>query len=250
MTDLEYIDSHELTETSYVKLGNNSRNLIISFGSVNRHGGFDRKTSLLELREKHGDVDLLYMRDTKNFMVGRGRHRQMQLLGRWYLGGLTGIGKNINHTISFIQKIVRKYTNVICIGTSMGGYASILFGSLLSVNHVIVGNAQTDLEFVLKHTYQKGKRKISRLSHRKKECPATWNKFANLCNHLNESVNYQVYYSGDHVYIGNKAMGGKNEAILHSTHHLNNISSCPTVKKFNSDPEYSNFIEKTSQYLI
>jgi hypothetical protein len=40
------------------------------------------------------------------------------------------------------------------------------------------------------------------------------------------------------------------EAILHSTHHLNNISSCPTVKKFNSDPGYSNFTEKTSQYLI
>ena len=250
MTDLEYIESHELTETSYVKLGNNSRNLIISFGSVNRHGGFDRKTSLLELREKHGDVDLLYMRDTKNFMVGRGRHRHMKLLGRWYLGGLPGMGKNINHTISFLQNIVRKYTNVICTGTSMGGYASILFGSLLGVNHVIVGNAQTDLEFVLKYTYKKGNRKISRLSHRKKECPATWNKFSNLRNHMNNSVNYQVYYSGDHVYLGNKAMGGKNEAILHSEYHLNNIRHFKTVKEFDSDQNYSNFIEKISQYLI
>ena len=250
MDELNYIESQEDTDISYVSIGKNSKNLIVCFGSANVHGGFDRKTSLLEFREKHGDVDLLYMRDTKNFMVGRGSHRHMKLLGRWYLGGLPGVGKNINHTISFLQNIVRKYTNVICTGTSMGGYASILFGSLLSVNHVIVGNAQTDLEFVLKYTYKKGKRKISRLSHRKKECPATWNKFANLCNHLNESVNYQVYYSGDHAYIGNKAMGGQSEAILHSEHHLNNIRHFKTVKEFDSSLHYSNFIEKISQYLI
>jgi hypothetical protein len=247
---LLYIQEQEGTDVSFVKVGDGHKNLIVSFGCANPHGGFDRKKSLMKLMSEDGDTDVLYLRDMKEFQVGRGRHKHIKLLGRWYLGGLTGIGKNIIHTISFLKNIFKNYENVICTGTSMGGYASILFGSLLNVNYVIVGNAQTDLGYVLEHTRRHGRGKISQLSKRKKECPKTWEKYSNLDTFVSESVNYQLYYTGESDYIGNRAMGGYNEAILHSTHHLDNIKNCKSVTEFDSDIRYSNFIEKISSCLI
>lgn len=253
----EYEKYHKMVQTdedngqSFSYIDTDSKNLIVSFGSANHHGGFDRKTSLCKLKTEFKNVDILYLRNMDFHYTGRGRHRRKMLVGNWYLGGLSGIGKNINHTISFLKKIFKKYENIICTGSSMGGYASILFGSILNANYIIAGNAQTDLEYVLKHTTAKndGKRKISQLEKRKKECPKTWDKYANLAPHLNETTIYKVFYSGSKPYLGNKAMGGHNGWILHSTHHLENISKCKLLEKFDSDVHYSNFIEKITECL-
>ena len=94
---------------------------------------FQRKTSLLELREKRNDFDVLYLRNR----------------GKWNIGGLKGIGKNINHTIAFLKKEFAKYDKVICVGGSAGGYASLLFGSLLQVDSVVAMDAQTDLNYLI-----------------------------------------------------------------------------------------------------
>ena len=75
----------------------------------------------MKLKYERNDFDVLYLRNQN----------------KWYLGGLNGIGKNINHTIAFLKKEFAKYDKVICIGNSAGGYASLLFGSLLKVNKVI-----------------------------------------------------------------------------------------------------------------
>ena len=127
---MKYIETQEATNISYVKIGNNSKNLIVTFAS-NNHTGFERKTSLTKLKYQRNDFDVLYLRNQN----------------KWYLGGLNGIGKNINHTIVFLKKEFAKYDKVITIGTSAGGYASILFGSVCNVNVTIAYIPQTDLEY-------------------------------------------------------------------------------------------------------
>ena len=111
---IAYIEAQEATEISYVKIGNNNKKLIVSFAG-NRHGGFERKKSLIKLKYQRNDFDVLYLRNQN----------------KWYLGGLNGIGKNINCTIAFLKKEFSKYDKVLCTGISAGGYASLLFGSLL-----------------------------------------------------------------------------------------------------------------------
>ena len=129
---IKYIEQQEATDISYVTVGNNSKNLIVSFAG-NAHDGFARKTSLIKLKFEYNNFDVLYLRNRK----------------KWYLGGLSGIGKNINHTIAFLKKEFSKYDNVITIGSSAGGYASILFGSECNANTVIAYVPQTDLEYAI-----------------------------------------------------------------------------------------------------
>ena len=83
---LTYIQQHESTSVSYVKVGNSAKNLVVSFAG-NAHSGFARKSSLMQLKYQRNDFDVIYFRNKD----------------KWYLGGLNGIGKNINHTIAFLK---------------------------------------------------------------------------------------------------------------------------------------------------
>ena len=66
-----------------------------------------------------------------------------------YHKGIDGITSNIEETINYlnnkINNQINKYEKVIFMGTSAGGYASILFGSLCNVNTVISFIPQTKL---------------------------------------------------------------------------------------------------------
>jgi hypothetical protein len=64
----------------------------------------------------------------------------------WYHKGLDGITTNVDETVAYINNITSagNYEKVIFIGTSMGGYAAILFGSLCNnVSNVISFIPQT-----------------------------------------------------------------------------------------------------------
>ena len=55
-----------------------------------------------------------------------------------YHKGIQGISHNIESTVKYLkEKINNRYKKVIFMGLSGGGYAAILFGSLLNVDHVI-----------------------------------------------------------------------------------------------------------------
>ena len=175
----------------------------------------------MELKYQRNDFDVLYLRNQNN----------------WYLGGLKGIGKNINCTIAFLKRIFAKYDKVICVGGSAGGYASLLFGSLLKVNEVFTTGAQTDLQYV------KNEMNHSQLIKRAKECPATWSKYNKISNVLNNNVSYNVYYKGD------EKADHDNDLVLHGDHHYDEIKNFPTVSKFNSEvviPLIEKFLEETS----
>ena len=59
---IAYIEEQEATEISYVKVGDNSKNLIVSFAG-NSKPYFQRKTSLMTLKYERNDFDVLYLRN-------------------------------------------------------------------------------------------------------------------------------------------------------------------------------------------
>lgn len=198
---LKYIQQQEETDISFVKVGETSKHLVVSFGH-NGHDGFAQKTSLVDLMFKRNDFDLMYFRNR----------------AKWFLGGLKGIGKNITHTTAFLKKQFADYDKVICTGFSSGGYASILFGSLLEVNSVIAINPQTDLEFIHKSSQ-------THLTSLVRRCTKTYQAYHNLRAVLNEKVNYICWSDGD------ENLDGDEDFVLHCDHHLQNVQDFPTINK-------------------
>ena len=66
----------------------------------------------------------------------------------WYFQGIRGIGNTVDQSVITLRKIVNNisHSKVISIGTSAGGYASILFGILLKVDNIISFSPQTFLD--------------------------------------------------------------------------------------------------------
>ncbi len=207
---MDGINAKEETDISFCKVGNRARKLVVSFGG-NGKPYFQRKSSLLLLRKERSDFDILYLRNRAN----------------WYLGGLNGVGKNIEHTISFLRKQFSKYDKVICTGNSAGGYASILFGSLLSVDVVVADRPQIDLEYCVERMEEDS---IARnnLVKRKKECTATWNKYKKIDYILNGETAYYVHFEGD------ANCRDEHDLILHGDYHYNLIKNFQSVKCIDS----------------
>lgn len=218
-TSIEYIHAQESTNISYAKLGNSAKKLVVSFGH-NGHDGFARKKSLIKLRSNlPGDdsFDILYIRNR----------------GGWYLGELKGIGENVNHTITFLKNEFTKYDKVCCIGDSAGGYASLLFGSILSVDLAIAINAQTDLEHVLACHHKP-------LYYVKNNIgPDVWHKYNKISTIIDDEVEYIVSYSGDkHIRAKSEAKLKQqniastfHDLLLHGDHNFDNIKNHSSVQR-------------------
>lgn len=63
----------------------------------------------------------------------------------WYHKGIDGISTTIDETCEYLNTKISQYEKVIFIGTSAGGYAAILFGSLCNVRNVVAFIPQTKL---------------------------------------------------------------------------------------------------------
>ena len=222
---IKKIEIAEATDIAYVKIGYNSKKLIVSFAS-NYHDGFERKSSLMKLRYERNDFDVLYLRNRS----------------KWYLGQLTGIGETVNHTISFLRYEFSKYDQILCVGSSAGGYASLLFGSLLKVSTVVTFIAQTDLQYCLDNYPGLRIDKIN-LRNRAKQSPDVWKKYNKICNILDNEVTYHVCYA-DCGEFCNKHRG----RILHGPYHYDQIKNFPTVNEFklkeDMDELIKQFLEK------
>jgi hypothetical protein len=194
------IEEIEETESAFIKIGNGASTLVVSFAG-NHHGGFARKTSLLELRNKRNDFDIisfLYMRNQ----------------GEWYLGGLNGIGETIEDTVAFLKKEFEKYDKVICIGSSAGGYASLLFGNLLDVNTTISSEPQVNL----KHCPQCLPNEVLKLD--------AYEKWGDLTNIINSTTHHYIDPLEEHPFeVGC-------DTSLHEIYHFNLIKHLPNVIKY------------------
>ncbi len=56
----------------------------------------------------------------------------------WYLTGIDNLSTDVRSTVDFIHKYTYKYDKLLFFGSSMGGYAAILYGSLVNHNNKII----------------------------------------------------------------------------------------------------------------
>lgn len=206
-SELKKIAKAEKTDISYYKVGNNNDTFVVSFASLNpTHCGFERKNSLLNF-SKDCPIDILYIRDRQN----------------WYMGSLKGIGEKIEDTINFLKTECKNYKKVIMVGGSQGGFASILFSSILKTSACIAIEPQTDLHICYKYK-PKGRNwaKVSKLE--------SWKKYANLKPHINNETKY-------YVLPGTKKLNSRMRGLLllntveHGIHQFDNISMFSNVNK-------------------
>lgn len=61
----------------------------------------------------------------------------------WYQYGVPEISSNLDEFIQYLKRVIQPYEKIIFIGASAGGYASILFGSILNIDTVIAFVPQT-----------------------------------------------------------------------------------------------------------
>lgn len=71
------------------------------------------------------------------------RHFYLDTFSNSYHNGIEGISTSIDETVEYLKGAIAPYKKAIMIGVSQGGYAAILFGSLLTVNAVIAFIPQT-----------------------------------------------------------------------------------------------------------
>jgi hypothetical protein len=173
-------------DKSEYKIINNNNKLIVCFGGMAlKTGGilpFEFSNYLSSIYTD--DCDLLFYIDKNQC---------------WYHKGIQGITNNIDDTILYLNNIIKNgnYKKVIFMGTSAGGYASILFGSLCdNVNNVISFSPQTILRNPI-HL-----------------------KYSNLKNIINENTKYIVY--------GDTSITDKED--LHHILHCENIECFSNVK--------------------
>ena len=211
---IKYIEKQESTEISFVKVGNASCNLVVSFSS-NGHTGFERKKTLTSAKyESDLNFDILYIRNQ---------------LG-WYLGGLTGIGSDFYDTLDFLENQASSYENVIFTGLSAGGYASILYGSKLGVSNIIVSGAQTDLNYCFKNL--KKHTSMEYLSYIKDNYSNIFDKYANLQSVINSKCKYFVYYPSDEeLMLDSKSSEKTNNYVFHNHYHYNLIKHFKNITK-------------------
>jgi len=118
---------------SEYKILNNNTNLIICFGGMGlKFGKIPPFEFLRYLSSNFKDnCDLIFYIDKNKC---------------WYHKGIHGITNNIADTIIYLNKIIKNYKKVLFMGTSAGGYASLLFGSLCdNVYNIISFMPQTIL---------------------------------------------------------------------------------------------------------
>ena len=173
------------------KIINGNTNLIICFGGMALQFGGLLPFEFLNYLSSvyHDNCDLVFFIDSNQC---------------WYHKGIKNITKNIDETILYINNIIKdkNYKNIIFMGTSAGGYAAILFGSLCNnVGHVISFVPQTIIKRPINLNY------------------------INLKNVINKQTKYILY--------GNKNIKDMNDK--HCISQCENIECFTNVKIIKND---------------
>jgi hypothetical protein len=87
-----------------------------------------------------------------------------------YHKGIQDKSTNISETVEYLKHKVKKYKQVIFIGLSSGGYAALLYGSLVGVSHVIAFFPQTILR-----------------------SPNINEQYRDISKYINDTTNYHLY---------------------------------------------------------
>ena len=183
---------------------NDHSNLLVSFGGIRQGLGIP----VFEFYNSISDIncDKIYFRDFNQ---------------SWYQKGVDSELNHITKVTEYLKSIVRshKYDNICFLGNSMGGYASILFGSTLNVDKVIAFSPQTSISRLyrlLNFDLRWGKQ-ITQVHHFKHKVKA----YFDLKKYLKHNSSYQtqihIYYSLNDKLDKKHAerLGPENNVTLH-----------------------------------
>lgn len=110
--------------------GGNER-CVVAFSSFAMRDYGPEAFSFRKFFEAHiATTDLLFVKDLKN---------------QWYNRDLDGLGNGVDEIAQSLRAMTAGYKHVSCFGSSMGAYASLLYGSKLCVDHVVAASPQTFL---------------------------------------------------------------------------------------------------------
>ena len=156
------ISSEHKISTSHIK-----NNLIISFA----HPFTDNKTlsdmfnmDNIDIKKLKYNSDIIFFHDIYN---------------SYYNKGLYGLSNSVDTTSYYINNIIKEYTNVIFIGYGIGGYAALLYGSILNITSVIVIYPIIDINTNI----------ISVMN--------ITDKYTKLQNFINNKTKYHIYINND-----------------------------------------------------
>lgn len=153
--------------------------LIVSFGGA--------RINKMQKFESADTLNKMFPEYSKLFIIDR--------KSCWYHKGIQGKSQCIETTLEYLKNIINLYTEVTFIGVSMGGYAAILFGSLLNVKRVIAFIPQTIL----------------------KPSPHFNHNYLSLKEFINATTTYTIY-------------GAKNMSGSHSVSQYNNLKNITNMK--------------------
>jgi hypothetical protein len=126
------LESYTIMSTniqSVTRYSGTNNKIIVSFSGRGLGMGLIPQFEFVNFLEKHySNYERLFLLDIKS---------------KWYFKGIDGISTNIDETLTYLKEIIRDFEEVIFIGSSSGGYAAILFGSLLNVDRIIAFRPQT-----------------------------------------------------------------------------------------------------------
>jgi len=112
----------------------NGKNLLIVFGGGDGTIGVE-EVGLVELA-KELNSDLLLLKD---------------LAQNWFLLGINETTNNVETSVTALVGIVKEYDKVFVTGLSLGGYAAVLYGSLINSTAVVAFSPQTSFDFSFVH---------------------------------------------------------------------------------------------------
>lgn len=149
----------------------------------------------------------------------------------WYHNGIDDLTDDINETISFIKTIKdrKKYSKVLCVGASMGGYMALLVGRLIGATNILALSAQTFLDTKNRNKYQddRWEKSIGELNTLNRE----YLDLKPLYEDFNEDCNVEIHYSKD------------NELDVIHANHLEN-KNIKTIGYEHSDHYLAAFLHK------
>ena len=118
----------EKTEKGLLIDFNGHKNLLVSFGGIQQGLGMP----VFEFFNSISDIqcDKIYFRDFNQ---------------AWYQKGVDSDLNHIDKITKYLEDIInnKQYNKICFLGNSMGGYASILFGSILNIDKVVAFAPQT-----------------------------------------------------------------------------------------------------------
>ena len=166
---------------------NNSKTLVISFAGQGMGIGAMPQFEFLNFLNKQ------FPNTEKHFYLDKE--------SKWYHKGIDGISTSISETEVYLRNEINGFDHVIFIGSSAGGYAAILFGSLLNVETVLAFRPQTIIP--------------AWVSQNKDT-----EKYINLNAHINKTTKYVIY---------GEMKAGKDQDPYHHISHCENIEEHDNV---------------------